>query len=79
MLLCLNMTPGDETARTGQDRTVLGDASRVSDVTGKAKKKRGRKPELPLWCFVAKNMAAKKGADRLLFFLGGGGSLFPGY
>lgn len=39
MLLCLNMTPGEETERTGQDRTVLGDKSRVGSVTGKKKAK----------------------------------------
>ena len=33
------MTPGEETERTGQDRTVLGDTSRVGDVTGKRKAK----------------------------------------
>lgn len=38
MLLCLNMTPGEEEEeRTGQDRAVLGDTSRVGDVTGKRK------------------------------------------
>lgn len=40
MLLCLNMTPGEEEEeRTGQDRAVLGDTSRVGDVTGKRKAK----------------------------------------
>lgn len=36
------MTPGEETDRTGQDRTVLGDTSRVCDVTGKKKGGRHR-------------------------------------
>lgn len=29
------MTPGEETERTGEGRTVLEDTSRVGDVTGK--------------------------------------------
>lgn len=37
MLLCLNMTPGEETERKGQDRIVLGDTSRVGDVTAEKK------------------------------------------
>lgn len=53
MLLCLNMTPGEETERKGQDRTVLGDTSRVGDVTGK-KKVRGDAALVP-----KKNMEAR--------------------
>lgn len=62
MLLCLNMTPGEETERKGQDRTVLGDTSRVGDVTGRKKAEEKR-----ICCFgvlVPKKLRQKK-ADSL--------------
>lgn len=56
------MTPGEETERKGQDRTVLGDTSRVGDVTGKKKQK-----VLLLWCFGVKKK--KKSETKLTIFM----------
>lgn len=36
--LCSNMAAGGDAARTGQDRPVHGDTSRVGDVTGRINK-----------------------------------------